>query len=164
MLCKIFADCKPSISYRLTHCCIISTYSPVLSCVWQIKVDDSGKIVDARFKTFGCGSAIASSSLATEWVKGRSVSTHGLVVLPWCACVFSTASICIMKLAGLVEYVHAKNCTLNGLPCSVLRLPSFSYILTKSPVWWCQCKFIQKTWCSHYWHFISPFSCGIVAE
>ncbi|KAH6807018.1 SufE/NifU family protein [Perilla frutescens var. frutescens] len=38
----------------------------------QIKVDEeSGKIVDACFKTFGCGSAIASSSVATEWVKGR---------------------------------------------------------------------------------------------
>ncbi len=40
----------------------------------QIKVDDeSGVIEDARFKTFGCGSAIASSSLATEWVKGKTV-------------------------------------------------------------------------------------------
>ncbi|KAM4616501.1 iron-sulfur cluster assembly enzyme ISCU [Polymixia lowei] len=39
----------------------------------QIQVDENGKIVDARFKTFGCGSAIASSSLVTEWVKGKSV-------------------------------------------------------------------------------------------
>lgn len=38
----------------------------------QIKVDENGNIVDACFKTFGCGSAIASSSLATEWVKGKT--------------------------------------------------------------------------------------------
>ncbi len=39
----------------------------------QIQVDGAGVIQDARFKTFGCGSAIASSSLVTEWVKGRTV-------------------------------------------------------------------------------------------
>ncbi len=39
----------------------------------QIQVDDAGKIIDAKFKTFGCGSAIASSSLVTEWVKGRTL-------------------------------------------------------------------------------------------
>jgi nitrogen fixation NifU-like protein len=39
----------------------------------QIEVDTDGKIIDAKFKTYGCGSAIASSSLATEWLKGTSV-------------------------------------------------------------------------------------------
>ena len=39
----------------------------------QIKVDAAGVITDARFKTYGCGSAIASSSLVTEWVKGRTL-------------------------------------------------------------------------------------------
>src|SRR5689334_23912673 len=39
----------------------------------QIRVSDEGLIEDAKFKTFGCGSAIAASSLATEWLKGKSI-------------------------------------------------------------------------------------------
>jgi NifU-like protein involved in Fe-S cluster formation len=39
----------------------------------QIKVDENGMITESKFKTFGCGSAIASSSVATEWVKGKTV-------------------------------------------------------------------------------------------
>jgi nitrogen fixation protein NifU and related proteins len=45
----------------------------------QIKVDDQGKIEDAKFKCFGCGSAIASSSLATEWLKGKDLD-EGLTI------------------------------------------------------------------------------------
>ncbi len=39
----------------------------------QLKIDENGMIQDAKFKTYGCGSAIASSSLVTEWVKGKSI-------------------------------------------------------------------------------------------
>ena len=45
----------------------------------QIKVDDQGVITDAKFKTYGCGSAIASSSLVTEWVKGRTLDEAGAI-------------------------------------------------------------------------------------
>ena len=62
----------------MTPLCMKFALYIVLS--FQIRVDENGKIVDAKFKTFGCGSAIASSSLATEWVKGKSVSL--------CACWF----------------------------------------------------------------------------
>ena len=45
----------------------------------QIRVNDKGIIEDAKFKTYGCGSAIASSSLLTEWVKGRSLDEATLI-------------------------------------------------------------------------------------
>ena len=45
----------------------------------QIKVNDEGIITDAKFKTYGCGSAIASSSLVTEWVKGKTLDEAGSI-------------------------------------------------------------------------------------
>jgi nitrogen fixation protein NifU and related proteins len=45
----------------------------------QLKINEQGVIEDAKFKTFGCGSAIASSSLATEWVKGMSIDQAMLI-------------------------------------------------------------------------------------
>tara|TARA_Y100000310_G_scaffold34982_1_gene33121 strand:+ start:69 stop:461 length:393 start_codon:yes stop_codon:yes gene_type:complete len=45
----------------------------------QIEVDGDNKIIDAKFKTFGCGSAIAASSLATEWVKDKTVDEASLI-------------------------------------------------------------------------------------
>ena len=45
----------------------------------QILVDDNEKIIDAKFKTFGCGSAIAASSLATEWIKDKSLDDASMI-------------------------------------------------------------------------------------
>jgi nitrogen fixation NifU-like protein len=45
----------------------------------QLKINDQGIIEDAKFKTYGCGSAIASSSLVTEWVKGKSIEEAALI-------------------------------------------------------------------------------------
>jgi Fe-S cluster assembly scaffold IscU len=94
---RITRNIKPLHKYRLYHIKVIDHYenprnvgsfnskdnnigtglvgAPACGDVMklQIKVDDSGKIEDAKFKTFGCGSAIASSSLATEWIKGKTL-------------------------------------------------------------------------------------------
>ena len=45
----------------------------------QLKISDAGIIEDAKFKTYGCGSAIASSSLVTEWIKGKSIDEAGQI-------------------------------------------------------------------------------------
>ena len=45
----------------------------------QIKVDENENIIDAKFKTFGCGSAIASSSLATEWIKNKTIDEASMI-------------------------------------------------------------------------------------
>jgi Fe-S cluster assembly scaffold IscU len=45
----------------------------------QIEVDDNNKIIDAKFKTFGCGSAIAASSLATEWIKDKTIDEASMI-------------------------------------------------------------------------------------
>ena len=45
----------------------------------QLKINDDGVIEEAKWKTFGCGSAIASSSLVTEWVKGKSIEDAGVI-------------------------------------------------------------------------------------
>ena len=59
--------------YSLSIWCWVSSFTVHVITQLQIKVDDNGNIEESKFKTFGCGSAIASSSVVTEWVKGKHV-------------------------------------------------------------------------------------------
>ena len=53
--------------------------APECGDVMKLQIQGDNKIIDAKFKTFGCGSAIASSSLATEWVKGKTVDEASMI-------------------------------------------------------------------------------------
>ena len=76
----------------------------------QIKVDDEGRIIDQKFKTFGCGSAIASSSLATEWLKGKTID--------------EAAGITNKDIATELKLPPVKlHCRYAGARASVLRVP-----------------------------------------
>ena len=77
----------------------------------QFEVDDSGVITDAKFKTFGCGSAIASSSVATEWLKGRKVDD------------------CLSIKVSSVSSVSSSS--------SVSSVSSSSSSSSSNSVWWC---------------------------
>ena len=59
--------------------CISVNLCGVLVMKFNIQVNDAGVIIDSKFKTFGCGSAIASSSLASEWVKGKHIDEATLI-------------------------------------------------------------------------------------
>ena len=77
----------------------------------QIKVNNEGIITDAKFKTYGCGSAIASSSLITEWVKGKTLAEAGSITLFGVlfgifGCATSTPNLGVMIATfGIIRYV-----------------------------------------------------------
>lgn len=99
----------------------------------QIKVDENGKIIDAKFKTFGCGSAIASSSLATEWVKGKTVDEALSLKNTDIA---KELSLPPVKLHCSSKYIHLiEDCSERGL--KILTLP-----LTNNTI---LCIFVKRT-------------------
>src|SRR6266496_5776840 len=74
-------DCTSRILFYSSIDLLCSVGAPACGDVMklQIRVDDSGKITDVKFKTFGCGSAIASSSFMTERVKGLTLEEAGMI-------------------------------------------------------------------------------------
>lgn len=95
--------------YSTSTCLYVTLWLMCYFVLLQIKVDENGKIIDAKFKTFGCGSAIASSSLATEWVKGKQVLFVYCIIV--CTSGRPLRSYIHIYSIFIVYIVHTYHCT-----------------------------------------------------